>query len=522
MILLNFNRYLEPRSFVRKVGWKYLQYQSALILGVGIWTLGAGKLQAITENSVSPKTVENGNSASELTEQIPSADKLENLELDTLSSNGNSASELTEQIPSADKLENLEPATLSSNGNSASELTEQIPSTDKLENLEPDIVSSNGNSASELTEQIPSADKLENLDPKTLSSFEGSSVELHYPSKPLPQLMAVPENFNPGLRLPPPKPQPPPPPSEPPASSTEPVTPAVELESLTIDFRMDKDKFDQRNLFIQETAQFRLRNGNRFRIKTGFNSFEERQVESVTNIPLRVEWEGKIDRVNLTVGGGVDVFDRLPTALNLNAKVELPLAIKVTPSGQLQSGVIVSAVVEQGPYKANAQTLDNQITAWRFGPSIYWQIEPNTSLYSSLRLGSYNDGNFEQQSFSRLEHKIGQFSVAANLFNWIYTRDVQETSGYFSPPDFLVYSGEVAWEGNVFENLRCRLATSLGRQRLRGEWTNGNSYQARCTAKLSPNVEAEFGYGFSNVRNRDTGGSAYNNQSFTGQLRFRF
>ncbi len=423
-----------------KVSRKSLKRPFALLLTVGIWTLWTGELQAVTENSVSPQTF------------------------------------------------------------------------------------GDGDSPSELTEQIPSASKPENLSPEIASNFENSSIELHYPSKPLPQLMAVPENFNPGLRLPPPPPpQPPPPPSEPPASiSTEPVTPAVELESLTTDFRRDADNFDQRNLFIEQTAQFRLRNGNYFRIKTGFNYFEKREFESVTNVPLRVEWEGKVDRVNLTVGGGVDLFDRLPTALNLNIKVEVPLAMKVGPSGQLESGVIVSAVVEQGPYKANAQTLDNQITAWRFGPSIYWQIEPSTSLYSSLRLGSYNDGNFEQQSFSRLERKIGQFSVAANVFNWIYTRDVQETSGYFSPPDFLVINGEVAFEGNVFENLRCRLATALGRQRLSGEWTSGNSYQARCTAKFSPNVEADFGYGYSNVRNRDTGGSAYNNQSFTGQLRIRF
>jgi hypothetical protein len=315
-----------------------------------------------------------------------------------------------------------------------------------------------------LTSSVISANEPENFKPELASRFAGSSVELHYPSKPLPQLMAAPENFNPELRLPPPPPLPPQP-SQPPAS-TESVTPAVKLESLTTDFRREADNFNQHNLFIEPTAQFRLRNGNRFRIKTGFNSFEERKVESVTNIPLHVEWEGKVDRVNLTVGGGVDLFDRLPTAVNFNAKAELPLAIKVSPSGQLQSRVIVSAAVEQGPYKANAQTLDNQITAWRFEPSIYWQIEPNTSLYSSLRLGSYNDGNFEQQSFSRLEHKIGQFSVAANVFNWSYTHDVQETSGYFSPPDFLVLSGEVAFEGNVFENLRCRLATSLGPQRL--------------------------------------------------------
>jgi hypothetical protein len=516
--------------------------------------LGAGKLQAITENSVSSKTFENGNSALELTEQNFSIEKLENLDPNTLSSNGNSASELTEQNFSADKLENVEPNTLSSNGNSASELTEQNPSADKLENPGPDTLSSNGNSASELTEQNPSADKLENLDPNTLSSsgnsaselteqnpsadklenpepdtassFENSSIKLHFPSKPPPQLMAVPENFNPGLRLPPPKPRPLPPPSQPPASepptSTEPVTPAFKLESLTTDFRWDEDSSDKRNLFSEQTAQFRLRNGNRFRIKTGFNSFEQREVESVTNIPLQVEWQGKIDRVTLTVGGGVDVFDRLPAALNFNAKVEAPFAMKASSSGRLQSGVVVSVEVERGPYKSNVETLENQIAAWRFGPSIYWQIDQNTSLYSSLRLGTYNDGNFEQQSFSRLERKFGQFSVAANLFNWHFARDAQETGGYFSPPDFLVYSGEVAWEGNVFENLRCRLAASLGQQRVRGEVDNANTYQARCTAKFSPNIEADFGYAYSNVRNQDAGGSSSNSQSFTGQLRVRF
>jgi len=61
-----------------KVSWTCLKRPSPLILSIGIWTLGAGKLQAVTENSLSPKTFENGNSAPELTEQIPSTDKLEN------------------------------------------------------------------------------------------------------------------------------------------------------------------------------------------------------------------------------------------------------------------------------------------------------------------------------------------------------------------------------------------------------------------------------------------------------------
>lgn len=358
-----------------------------------------------------------------------------------------------------------------------------------------------------------------------------SARELHYPTESPPIQIAAPDSFNPGLQLssPPPPPPPPQPSAQPtqtqPTStetSTETSTPPLKLENLTTDFRRDGDNFGQDNQFIEETAKFRLGNGNLVRFKTGFNSFEQTGIDSITNIPIHFEWEGKIDDVTLVLGGGVDLFNRLPTALNFNAKVEVPLGMEVNSSGQLQSGVTISAVVEQGPYKFNAKTLDNQITAWRFGPNIYWQIDPKTSLYSSLRLGSYNDGNFEQQSFSRLERKIGQFSVAANLFNWSYTDDVEKTSGYFSPPDFLVYNGEVAWQGNIFEHLRCRLAASLGQQRLQGEWNSANSYQALCTAKLSENVEADFGYGYSNVRSKDTGSSSYNNESFTGQIRVKF
>lgn len=383
----------------------------------------------------------------------------------------------------------------------------------------------NWNSLSEVNEHIHSVAALEQQSPGANTGIKGSSANLHYPSASPSMQIAAPENFNPELRLPPPKPEPsvqPSPPPNPPPESEDSSRPKVVLENLTTDFRRDQNNFDQSNQFIEETAQFRLENGNRFRIKTGFNSFEQSGVESVTNIPLQVSWEGKIDRVTLELGGGVDTFDRLPVAVNLNARVEAPFAVKVTPSGQLQSGVFVSGVVEQGPYKFNAQTLDNQITAWRFGPNVYWQIDPKTSFFSSLRVGLYNDGNEEVQSFSRLERKLGQFSIAANLFSWSYQQDLATENGYFSPPDFLVYNGELAWEGDVSDFLRCRLSATLGQQRLRGEFDPANSYQARCTAKLSPNVEADLGYGFSNVRNQDTGGSTYNNQSFTGQLRVRF
>lgn len=338
-------------------------------------------------------------------------------------------------------------------------------------------------------------------------------------------LQAAPENFNPSLRLPPPPPPPPPKPPKhfnPPNESRESVTPIAVLENLQTDFRNDNDNFHQHNQFIEPTFQFRLRNGNKLRFKTGFNSFSQSGIESITNIPIQVGWQGKIDQVTLQAAGGVDLFNRLPTALNLNAQVEVPISLSVTPSGRLQSGVVLSSALEYGPYKFNAQTLDNQITAWRFGPNLYWQINRDTSFFSLFRLGNYSDGNYEQQSFTRLERKIGQFSLAANLFTWNYGRDLEKKSGYFSPPDFLVYNGEVAWEADIFKFLRCRLAANLGRQRLKGKFDNANTYQARCTAKVSRNVELDLGYQFSNVRNQDTGGSAYNDQALTGQLRVKF
>ncbi|BAY79891.1 hypothetical protein NIES25_63790 (plasmid) [Nostoc linckia NIES-25] len=345
-------------------------------------------------------------------------------------------------------------------------------------------------------------------------------------SKPLPYrfLIAAPENFNPDLRVPPPRPKPKPPEnSSPPTTSTEPGTPNAVLESIDTNYRYDTDNFGQTNLFIEPTLQFRLRNGNKIFLKTGFNFFEQRGVESVSNFPLQVGWQGKIGQVTLQTAAGVDVFDRLPAAINLNAKVEVPiLPARVSPSGQLRSLLVLSGNLEQGPYKSNARTLENEISSWRFGPDLFWQIDRNTSLFSSLRLGNYNDGNSEVQTFSRLERKFGQFSLAANLFTWSYDRDLEGTSGYFSPLDFLVYNAEVAWEGDIAKFLRCRLAANLGRQRLKGEFDNANTYQTRCTVKLSPNIEADLGYSFSNVRNQDTGESAYGGNSFTGQLRVKF
>ncbi|WP_339375852.1 hypothetical protein [Calothrix sp. NIES-2098] len=354
-----------------------------------------------------------------------------------------------------------------------------------------------------------------------LENFDNNSKVLPSRFELKPLLIAAPENFNPGLQVPPPLPKPLPKPS-PPSTSPDPIQPFAVLESIQTDFRNDTDNFGQHNLFIEPTFQFRLPNGNKIFVRTGFDFFEQPGVESISNIPLQIGWSGKIGQVTLQTAAGVDMFNRLPIATNFNAKVEAPIVPLKVSSDRLVSGVIISVNLNQSPYKFNARTLDNQITAWRFGPDLYWQIDRDTSLFSSLRLGNYNDGNSEIQSFSRLERKFGQFSLAANLFTWSYDRNVERTSGYFSPPDFLVYNAEVAWEGDIANFLRCRLSANLGQQRLNGEFDNANAYQSRCTVKLSPEIEADLGYSFSNVRNQDTGGSAYGANSLTGQLRVKF
>ncbi|MEH2160345.1 MAG: hypothetical protein V7K38_04700 [Nostoc sp.] len=355
---------------------------------------------------------------------------------------------------------------------------------------------------------------------KSLSGFTEGATKVN--PAPTPILMAAPENFNPDLQIPPVIPKPPQN-SSPPTTSTKPKTPDAVLESIDTDYRYDTDNFGQTNFFFEPTAQFRLRNGNKIFFKTGFNFFEQPGVESITNFPLQVGWQGKIGKATLQTAAGVDIFNRLPTAINLNAKVEVPIVPpRVSSSGHLLSAVVLSGNLEQGAYKSNARTLENQITAWRFGPDLYWQIDRKTSLFSSLRLGSYNDGNFEVQSFNRLERKFGQFSLAANLFTWSFDRNLERTSGYFSPQDFLVYNAEVGWEGDIVNFLRCRFAANLGQQRLNGKFDNANTYQTRCTVKFSPDVEADFGYTFSNVRNQETGGSTYGGNSLAGQLRVKF
>lgn len=331
-------------------------------------------------------------------------------------------------------------------------------------------------------------------------------------------LLSSADNFNPKLSKPVPPPVVPPPPapkSKPPAPAPQTVqshTPTLIPQDLKTDVRLDRDNSDQRNFFLEATPRFKLPNGDILQFTTGRTTFREPGINSIVNIPLRVGWEKQVQSVKIQSEVGVDLFDRLAPVPNFNLNVSAP----VSPSASLVG------IISYGAYKVNAKTLEQEISALRVGPNFFWQLDRNTSFFSFYRFGHYSDGNLEHQIFGRLEHRLGQFSIAANAFSWSYQQDVSSTHGYFSPPDFLVYNAELAWEGNPFDFLHCRLSANLGKQRLNGVFSNANLYTARCTATVTPKVEADLGYTTSNINDRSTNSSPYRSESITGQIRVKF
>ncbi len=344
-------------------------------------------------------------------------------------------------------------------------------------------------------------------------------------------LLAGANNFNPDLTLSPQQPTPAPatlpivnpsidpvptpalPPVKPgtkPADSVATTKPFAVLESVQPYIRSNWNNSGQIDRTIEQTAIFRFGNGDRATVKTGYDTYIQPDTKTATNIPVQVGWETKINSLKVQPTVGVD-FLNVSTTPNFGLKVDYPLT----------TGLTVSADIQQGAYKFNAKTIDNRISALRYGPSLFWTIDPNTTLFSSLRLGNYSDGNAETQSFTRLERKFGEFSLAANLFTWGYQHPTDK--GYFAPSDFIVYTGEIAWEGDVIANaLKCRVAVPLGEQKVNGTTSDAGGYQTKCTVKISPNFEADVGYVFSNVKNQSTGLNSANSQSLGTQVRIKF
>ncbi|MGY6529688.1 MAG: cellulose synthase subunit BcsC-related outer membrane protein [Cyanobacterium sp.] len=327
-------------------------------------------------------------------------------------------------------------------------------------------------------------------------------------------LIASPENFNPSLRQPDITP-----------FTTETLPPqrdSFQLESITPSIYLETDNFGQRNIYREVLLEFQGRNDNKFDLRTGINSFKETDVEDITQIPLVFGWQKQLNKTNLNLNLGIDFFDRVRNSPNFRINAEQPLSIRVNEVGELQSLFVAGATIEHQAYKFNATTIENEITSWRFTPQFYWLIAPDLSLFSFAQYGTFSDGNDEFQSFTRLEKTFGEFSLSGNLFVWSFAENLESSSGYFSPPDFLVSNLELAWRRQFSDSLTCRLAGSFGRQRLEGDFSNAFVYEGLCQASLSPQTVLDLSYRVSNILSAESGADSFRNEQFKAQVKFSF
>ncbi len=362
---------------------------------------------------------------------------------------------------------------------------------------------------------------------KTREEEPSRNPALSLPTPPL--LLAAPQNFNPDRYRPPPEPEPEEPsiadldfgvdtrnaveleviPAELETIPKEPSEPLLTIDDVELDFGDSLSNVGQGGQVNEPLIRGRLRNGTPIVFAPGYNTFVLPGSEDVVNYPLRFGWQEKIKDIPINIMGGVETFDRLRPAPYLKLSATIPI----------RQRAVMSFEVEHGPYKFNVETLEKAISNWRYGPSLFWQLGSNSTVFSMVRWGRYSDGNREQQSFSRLEYKPGEFSVALNVFNWRYRHDYGTRSGYFSPNDFLVVSGELAWEKRISDVAKCRLAGTLGKQHAADVWANAYSYEAVCTLKPFDDIEFDVGYSFSNTLDQATGESASNSRAIKGKLR---
>lgn len=296
----------------------------------------------------------------------------------------------------------------------------------------------------------------------------------------------------------------------------------IDLENIEIKFKQEQDNFGKNNQFITKDINFSLENADKLKFTTGYNTFLKTGTEQVVNIPLLATWRKNAKDFNLELTGGVEFFDRLPTDFTLKAKIERKINLNANEANKQSSFMVITGNFQREPYKFNAQSLQNEIVAWRFGPDLYWQITQNTSFFSSLRLGFYNDGNQEFQMFSRFEHKIEPFFVAVNLFNWSYQKNLESENGYFSPSNFYVFTGQLGVSHEILEPLTCGMVLTFGQQLLEDERNGLSGFNLDCNLDIAQDFSAKLGYSFSTLFNSSSNTSSYQNEIFSGQLSIKF
>jgi hypothetical protein len=276
-------------------------------------------------------------------------------------------------------------------------------------------------------------------------------------------------------------------PSSPPTSESAPkLKSPIKLEEFQTNFRVESDRFTkgQFQVIFDGNLNYKVDDLNRFSIGTGTGYFEHPDVDPVFNIPLKLNWQRRLQPFNVEVGAGLDWFDRLPVTPNLSLKVDTSLF----------KGFGFSISAEHSIWKPSAKILEDQIMISQVGPGFYWQIDPKSYLFGSARWAGMSDGNQRFVSFGRYERKMGAVVVGANLFALSFQKDRDDR--YFSPPDFLSYNGEIGLEGNLFKGLKCRLSGSYGFSRNRGDVDPDTNVTSRCQVDMSPKSNVDFGYNF--------------------------
>jgi hypothetical protein len=295
------------------------------------------------------------------------------------------------------------------------------------------------------------------------------------------------------------------------------------LENVQIDSSYLYNSFFYNTFKIEPSFRFRLPNGNKITFRTGYNflsqdPFRQPNLRPLNIIltPLQLGWEGQVGMFTLKADAKVNIYDKLPTTLSILTSATVPIFPNVFLTGKY----------EQVALESTPSSLEQGITARNYGPTLFWQIDPDMTFFSTYTITNYNDGNRGQQTYSKLERKFGQFSLSGNVVTWGSDRFAD---AYFSAPDFLIYTAGFGWEGDITSYLNLTLQAYLGGQRFNGDGSSASYYVARLTSKISENVDAFFEYTYGDLKNTPGGqrfignvADLYNQTYLTFQLKAKF
>jgi hypothetical protein len=295
--------------------------------------------------------------------------------------------------------------------------------------------------------------------------------------------------------------------------------PDIVIDAVQLDSSYQADNFNLKIFSLEPSVTFRLANGNKLSLKAGIINLRDQAFFRDVNIyPVRLGWEGNVEQFALKAGTTFYTYDRLRPDIGFDAGFNVALL----------PNLFFGGTVERTPMKYAPSTLEvpgiTNYTA--YGPSLFWAIDRDTSLFGFISFINVNDGNAGSISLTKLKRNLGQFFVAANVVTTSYAKD--SAPFIFTPQDFFIYNGEIGWQGDLATGVNFKAQVNLGEQRLRGEWTNAFYYEMQLTAKISEAIDAFVNYNFGKFdqttyfRQLAGTGELYSRYLITAQIRMRF